>query len=69
MAKTSLKIRQARRQKFKVREYTRCERCGRPQILQRVYARVLNFAGLACLFFNDVFAIILSSVIQQKAYP
>ena len=30
MAKTSLKIKQARPQKFKVREYTRCERCGRP---------------------------------------
>ncbi|MBQ7240382.1 MAG: type Z 30S ribosomal protein S14 [Bacilli bacterium] len=30
MAKTSLKVKQARPQKFKVREYTRCERCGRP---------------------------------------
>jgi small subunit ribosomal protein S14 len=30
MAKTSLKVKQSRPQKFKVREYTRCERCGRP---------------------------------------
>ena len=30
MAKTSLKVKQAIPQKFKVREYTRCERCGRP---------------------------------------
>ena len=30
MAKTSLKVKQARPQKFKVREYTRCERCGSP---------------------------------------
>ena len=30
MAKTSLKVKQARHQKLKVREYTRCERCGRP---------------------------------------
>ena len=30
MAKTSLKVRQSRPQKYKVREYTRCERCGRP---------------------------------------
>jgi len=30
MAKTSLKIKQARPQKYKVREYSRCERCGRP---------------------------------------
>lgn len=30
MAKTSLKVKQARKQKFSTREYTRCERCGRP---------------------------------------
>ena len=30
MAKTSLKVRQSRPAKFKVRNYTRCERCGRP---------------------------------------
>ena len=28
MAKTSQKVRQARKAKFEVREYTRCERCG-----------------------------------------
>ena len=30
MAKKSIKIKASRKQKFKVREYTRCERCGRP---------------------------------------
>ncbi len=29
MAKTSLKVKQSRPQKFKVREYSRCSRCGR----------------------------------------
>ena len=30
MAKTSLKVKQSRPAKFSTREYTRCERCGRP---------------------------------------
>ena len=30
MAKTSMKIKNKRKQKFSSREYTRCERCGRP---------------------------------------
>ncbi len=30
MAKTSLKIKASRKPKFKVRGYTRCQRCGRP---------------------------------------
>ena len=30
MAKKSMKVKANRKQKFKVREYTRCERCGRP---------------------------------------
>lgn len=30
MAKTSIKVRNKRKQKFSTREYTRCERCGRP---------------------------------------
>ncbi len=37
MAKTSLKIRQARPQKFSSREYTRCERCGRPHSVLKKY--------------------------------
>ena len=37
MAKTSLKIKQSRPQKFKVREYTRCNRCGRPHSVLRKY--------------------------------
>ena len=41
MAKTSMKVKQQRPQKYKVREYTRCERCGRPHsvmpyLLQRI---------------------------------
>ena len=35
MAKTSMKIKANRPQKFKVREYTRCQRCGRPYLFQR----------------------------------
>ena len=30
MAKTSLKVKNSRTPKFKVRAYTRCTRCGRP---------------------------------------
>ena len=30
MAKKSMKVKASRKQKFAVREYTRCERCGRP---------------------------------------
>ena len=37
MAKTSLKIKNKRTPKFKVREYTRCERCGRPHSVLRKY--------------------------------
>ena len=31
MAKTSLVVKQRRPQKFRVRNYTRCSRCGRPR--------------------------------------
>ncbi len=37
MAKTSLVIRNKRKMKFKVREYTRCERCGRPHAVYRKF--------------------------------
>ncbi len=37
MAKTSIKIRCSRPQKFKVREYTRCNRCGRPHSVIRKF--------------------------------
>lgn len=37
MAKTSKKVSQARPQKFSTREYTRCERCGRPHSVLRKY--------------------------------
>jgi len=37
MAKKSMKIRCNRPQKFKVREYTRCERCGRPHSVLSKY--------------------------------
>ena len=35
MAKKSMINKQQRPQKFKVREYTRCERCGRPHSVIR----------------------------------
>ena len=37
MAKKSIKVKASRKQKFKVREYTRCERCGRPHAVLRKY--------------------------------
>ena len=35
--------------------------CGRPQILQRLYSLVENFAGRCCLIFIEVLAMDLSS--------
>ncbi len=37
MAKKSLVIKNKRKQKFDVREYTRCERCGRPHSVYRKF--------------------------------
>ena len=37
MAKKSMIIKANRPQKFKVREYTRCNRCGRPHSVLRKY--------------------------------
>ena len=51
MAKTSLKVKQAKPAKYKVREYTRCKRCGRHHSvyskfgLCRVCLRELAYKG------------------------
>lgn len=51
MAKKSLIIRTNRPKKFKVREYTRCERCGRPHAVMsdfklcRICFRELAYKG------------------------
>ena len=51
MAKTSLVVKQKRKQRFKVREYSRCNRCGRPRAvfrkfgLCRICLRELAHAG------------------------
>ena len=37
MAKTSLKVKAARKPKFGVRAYTRCNRCGRPRSVYRKF--------------------------------
>ena len=37
MAKTSLKVKQSRKQKFSTREYTRCTICGRPHAVLKKY--------------------------------
>jgi small subunit ribosomal protein S14 len=37
MAKKCLIIKAARKQKFKVRQYTRCQRCGRPRAVYRKF--------------------------------
>jgi small subunit ribosomal protein S14 len=37
MAKTALKVKQARKPKFGVRGYTRCQKCGRPRAVYRKF--------------------------------
>jgi len=37
MAKTSQKVRQGRKPKFKTRGYSRCRRCGRPRAVYRKF--------------------------------
>lgn len=37
MARKAIVVKQQRKQKFKVREYTRCERCGRPHAVIRKF--------------------------------
>ena len=37
MAKKSMVVKQQRKQKYAVREYTRCSRCGRPHAVLRKY--------------------------------
>jgi len=37
MAKTALKVKQARKPKFAVRAYTRCSKCGRPKAVFRKF--------------------------------
>ena len=37
MAKKSLRIKQSRPQKFKVRAYSRCNRCGRPRSVYKKF--------------------------------
>ncbi len=38
MAKTSLRIKAKRKNKFAVRDYNRCPRCGRPRSYMRKFA-------------------------------
>ena len=47
MAKTSLKVKSERTPKFKVRGYTRCNRCGRPH-------GVLRKFGLCRICFREL---------------
>ena len=37
MAKTSMIVKQQRKLKFSTREYTRCQRCGRPHSVYRKF--------------------------------
>jgi len=37
MAKTALKEKQRGRKKYRVQEYTRCQRCGRPRAVFRKF--------------------------------
>ena len=49
MAKTSMKVKQQREQKFSTREYTRCNICGRPHLRKfgicRICFRELAYKG------------------------
>lgn len=47
MAKKSLKVRQQQHQKFNVRNYTRCVRCGRARAVFRKF-------GICRLCFRDL---------------
>ncbi|MBE9374988.1 type Z 30S ribosomal protein S14 [Saccharopolyspora sp. HNM0983] len=47
MAKKALIIKAARKPKFKVRGYTRCQRCGRPRSVYRKF-------GLCRVCFRDM---------------
>ncbi len=47
MAKTSLIVKNSREPKFKVRKYTRCQRCGRPH-------GVLRKFGLCRICFREL---------------
>ena len=47
MAKKSMKIKQARPQKYKTREYTRCSICGRPH-------SVLKDFGICRICFREL---------------
>ena len=52
MAKKSMVVKQQRKQKYAVREYTRCARCGRPHAVLKKYGicricfRELAYKGL-----------------------
>lgn len=37
MAKTSQRVRQARPQKYRTREYSRCRKCGRPRAVYQKF--------------------------------
>ena len=47
MAKKSLRIKAERKPKFKVRAYTRCQRCGRPRAVYKSF-------GLCRLCFREM---------------
>lgn len=47
MAKTALKQKQMKKPKFKVRGYTRCQKCGRPKAVYRRF-------GLCRICFRDM---------------
>lgn len=47
MAKKSLKVKQKKHQKFEVRNYSRCERCGRSRAVFKKF-------GLCRLCFRDL---------------
>ena len=49
MAKTALKVKAARKSKFGVRAYTRCQRCGRPHSVYRKFGLGRNMLRQATM--------------------
>ena len=52
MAKTSMKIKQQRKQKFSTREYSRCRICGRPHAYLRKYG--MRKYGICRICFREL---------------
>ena len=60
MAKTSMKLKQQREQKFSTREYNRCKICGRPHAYLRKF-------GICRICFRELLIRARSRVLRKQA--